>query len=117
AGQFSNQVVGREIDVRVRTAGVVWGEKLVLRILDKSRSVYTLGALGMPLATAARYGRMIRSPYGMVICAGPTGSGKTTTLYAALTELDGDDRNVTTIEDPVEYVFPTINQIQINEAA
>jgi type IV pilus assembly protein PilB len=60
---------------------------------------------------------MIRSPYGMMICAGPTGSGKTTTLYASLTEISGDDRNVTTIEDPVEYVFPSINQIQINEIA
>jgi len=116
-GQFSTTIDGREIDVRVSTTGVVWGEKAVLRILDKTRSVYTLGALGMPRATHARYSSMINSPYGMVICAGPTGSGKTTTLYASLTEINGPDKNVTTIEDPVEYVFPSINQIQINEAA
>ena len=116
-GQFSMTIDEREIDVRVSTTGVVWGEKVVLRILDKTRSVYTLEALGMPVTTHATYSRMINSPYGMVICAGPTGSGKTTTLYASLTEINGPDKNVTTIEDPVEYVFPSINQIQINEAA
>ncbi|HKO19673.1 MAG TPA: GspE/PulE family protein [Acidobacteriaceae bacterium] len=116
-GQFSMTIDEREIDVRVSTTGVVWGEKVVLRILDKTRSVYTLEALGMPAATHAKYSSMINSPYGMVICAGPTGSGKTTTLYASLTEINGTDKNVTTIEDPVEYVFPSINQIQINEAA
>jgi type IV pilus assembly protein PilB len=116
-GQFSMTIDEREIDVRVSTTGVVWGEKVVLRILDKTRSVYPLEALGMPAATHAKYSSMINSPYGMVICAGPTGSGKTTTLYASLTEINGPDKNVTTIEDPVEYVFPSINQIQINEAA
>src|SRR3954447_2589559 len=116
-GQFSMKVDDREIDVRVSTTGVVWGEKVVLRILDKSRSVYTLNALGMPAETYEKYAKMIRSPYGMVICAGPTGSGKTTTLYASLSEINGDDINITTIEDPVEYVIPSINQIQINEAA
>jgi type IV pilus assembly protein PilB len=116
-GQFSMTIDKREIDVRVSTTGVVWGEKVVLRILDKTRSVYTLEALGMPVATHAKYSSMINSPFGMVICAGPTGSGKTTTLYASLTEINGPDKNVTTIEDPVEYVFPSINQIQINEAA
>ncbi len=67
--------------------------------------------------TYGRYADLIRSPYGMVICAGPTGSGKTTTLYATLTAINNEDINVVTVEDPVEYVFPTINQIQINEAS
>jgi type IV pilus assembly protein PilB len=67
--------------------------------------------------TRADFAKLIHSPFGMVICAGPTGSGKTTTLYAALTEINDAERNVMTIEDPVEYVFPSINQIQINEQA
>lgn len=116
-GQFSMTVEGREIDVRVATSGVVFGEKVVLRILDKTRSTYKLSTLGMPNHTHERYSKMIHTPFGMVICAGPTGSGKTTSLYASLDELAGPDKNVTTIEDPVEYVIPTINQIQINEAA
>ena len=71
----------------------------------------------MSAETQADFSRLIRSPFGMVICAGPTGSGKTTTLYAALNQIADSERNVTTIEDPVEYVFPAINQIQINEQA
>ena len=116
-GQIATSVDGRGIDIRVATMGNVWGEKVVMRILDKSRSLYRLGDLGMPPQTHEAYARMIRSPYGMVICAGPTGSGKTTTLYASMTEVNSTDRNITTIEDPVEYVFPSINQIQINELA
>jgi len=96
---------------------VHWGEKTVLRVLDKSRSVYKLGELGMPKDTHAAFSKLIRAPFGMVICAGPTGSGKTTTLYASLSEMNDSARNIMTIEDPVEYVFPSINQIQTNEAA
>jgi len=88
-----------------------------MRLLDKSRSLYRLGDLGMPAQMHEAYARMIRSPYGMVICAGHTGSGKTTTLYASMSEVNTTDKNITTIEDPVEYVFPSINQIQINEQA
>lgn len=116
-GQISTTLDGRAVDLRVATMGTVWGEKVVLRILDKSRSAFRLGELGMPDATHQVYSRLIRSPHGMVLCAGPTGSGKTTTLYASLSEIAGDDLNVMTVEDPVEYVFPSINQIQINEAA
>ncbi len=116
-GQIATTIDDRAVDIRVSTMGTVYGEKVVLRILDKSRPLYRLGDLGMPKATHEAYSRMIRSPYGMVICAGPTGSGKTTTLYASMTEINGVDKNITTIEDPVEYVFPSINQIQINEAA
>jgi len=116
-GQFATDVDGRGIDVRVSTMATVWGEKCVMRILDKSRSLYRLGDLGMPPDTHAKFSKMVRSPFGMVLCAGPTGSGKTTTLYATMTEIDERSRNIVTIEDPVEYVFPSINQIQTNEQA
>jgi type IV pilus assembly protein PilB len=95
----------------------VFGEKCVLRLLDKSRSLKRLGGLGMPPDAYERFRHLARHPYGMVVVAGPTGSGKTTTLYATLNEMNSPERNLMTIEDPVEYVFPTINQTQINEAA
>src|SRR3954453_2985084 len=116
-GQLAMTVDGRDVDVRVATVGVHWGEKTVLRILDKSRSLFKLGDLGMPKDTHDTFSKLIRAPFGMVICAGPTGSGKTTTLYASLSEMNDSSRNIMTIEDPVEYVFPSINQIQTNEQA
>ena len=116
-GQIAMEVDGREIDIRVSTIATIWGESCVLRLLDKSRSLFRMGDLGMPLETHEIFTRLIRAPFGMVLCAGPTGSGKTTTLYAALSEIDDPSRNIMTIEDPVEYVFPTINQIQTNEQA
>jgi type IV pilus assembly protein PilB len=114
-GQFSVNLDGREIDVRVATVATLHGEKCVLRMLDSSRSVLTLDGLGMPPATHDTISRLLKSPSGMVLCAGPTGSGKTTTLYATLAEVNGSDTNVMTIEDPVEYVVPSINQVQTNE--
>ncbi len=116
-GQISMDVEGREVDIRVATTAVVGGEKVVMRLLDKSRPLFKLEQLGMAPDVAARYSALIHSPYGMVICAGPTGGGKTTTLYASLGELDSPERNIMTIEDPVEYTFDSINQIQINEQA
>lgn len=116
-GQISMDVEGRDVDIRVSTTAVVGGEKVVMRVLDKSRPLFKLEQLGMPPETAARFSALIHAPYGMVICAGPTGGGKTTTLYASLGELNSVDRNLMTIEDPVEYRFDSINQIQINEAA
>jgi type IV pilus assembly protein PilB len=116
-GQFAMTIDGRDVDVRVATAATIFGEKAVLRLLDKSRSLYTLKDLGMPSEIHLRYSQVARSPFGMLIVSGPTGSGKTTTLYATLTEINRTEVNVTTIEDPVEYVFPSINQIQINEQA
>jgi type IV pilus assembly protein PilB len=101
----------------VSTTAGVGGEKVVMRLLDKSRPLFRLEQLGMPPEMTERYGERLRSPYGMVICAGPTGSGKTTTLYGSLGELNSPDRNIMTIEDPVEYTFPLINQIQINDQA
>jgi type IV pilus assembly protein PilB len=116
-GQIATTIDDRAIDIRVATTGTVFGEKVVLRLLDKSRPLFRLADLGMPSATEQRFSGLVRSPYGMVICAGPTGSGKTTTLYASVSEINGVERNITTIEDPVEYVFPSLNQIQINEQA
>ena len=89
----------------------------MLRLLDKSRQLFRLGELGMPDDMIARYTTVLQAPYGMVICAGPTGSGKTTTLYGSLGQINSPERNVMTIEDPVEYRIPSTNQIQINEQA
>jgi type IV pilus assembly protein PilB len=116
-GQISMQVEDRDVDIRVASTAVVGGEKVVMRLLDKSRPLFRVEQLGMPPDTAERYSALIHAPYGMVICAGPTGGGKTTTLYASLGELNTPDRNLMTIEDPVEYTFDSINQIQINEQA
>jgi type IV pilus assembly protein PilB len=116
-GQISMDIEGRDVDIRVATTAVIEGEKVVMRLLDKSRPLFRLAQLGMPEDMAARYSALLRSPYGMVICAGPTGSGKTTTLYGSLAEINTPERNVMTIEDPVEYRIPSINQIQINEQA
>lgn len=116
-GQFRTEIEGREVDVRVSTLATIWGEKCVMRLLDRSRSVLRLPELGMPPDSAELFKSFVRAPFGMVLCAGPTGSGKTTTLYATLTEIADPSRNVMTVEDPVEYVFPSINQIQTNEQA
>jgi len=116
-GQFSTTVDDRDIDVRVSSVATVFGEKIVMRILDKSKSMVGLGDLGMPAETYKTYSKLIHAPFGMVICAGPTGAGKTTTLYATLLEINSTGKNVTTVEDPVEYVFPGINQVQTNVKA
>ncbi len=113
-GQFQMQVDGVGLDVRVATAATIWGETAVLRLLDKSRSMKRLSELGMPDETYDRYVSIVHKPYGMLVCSGPTGSGKTTTLYATLAEISRSELNVMTIEDPVEYVFPAVNQMQIN---
>ncbi|MET0911381.1 MAG: ATPase, T2SS/T4P/T4SS family [Ilumatobacteraceae bacterium] len=116
-GQFSTKVDGRPLDVRVASVSTVFGEKIVMRLLDKSKSMVGLGELGMPAETYKTYSKLVHAPFGMVICAGPTGAGKTTTLYATLLEINSTGKNVTTVEDPVEYVFPGINQVQTNVKA
>ena len=116
-GQLTINIDGKEVDVRVATTATIMGESCVMRLLDKTRSVLRLNDLGMPLDTHEAYSKIVRAPFGMVLCAGPTGSGKTTTLYATLSEVNNPTLNVMTIEDPVEYVFPSINQIQTNEQA
>jgi type IV pilus assembly protein PilB len=116
-GQLTINIDGKEVDVRVATTSTIMGESCVMRLLDKTRSVLRLNDLGMPVDTHEAYSKIVRAPFGMVLCAGPTGSGKTTTLYATLSEVNNPTLNVMTIEDPVEYVFPSINQIQTNEQA
>ncbi len=116
-GQFHMNLDGVGLDVRVATSATIWGETAVLRLLDKSRSMKQLAELGMPTATYERFLSIVHKPYGMIICSGPTGSGKTTTLYATLAEISRSELNVMTIEDPVEYVFPAVNQMQINQQA
>jgi type IV pilus assembly protein PilB len=114
-GQIATSIDGREVDIRVATTATIRGEKAVLRLLDKSKPLFRLRDLGMAPDVNETYSKLIRSPFGMVICTGPTGSGKTTTLYATLSEVNHSERNIMTIEDPVEYIFPSINQIQIRE--
>ncbi len=116
-GQIGLTVDGRELDIRVATIETIWGEKLVLRLLDRGRSLITLEQLGFSHGAHDRFHGMLHSPYGMIIVSGPTGSGKTTTLYASIHELDQQVSNIMTIEDPVEYTFDNINQSQINKLA
>ncbi len=116
-GQISADIDGRMLDIRVNTTPTVFGEKAVLRLLDRKRTLLKLDHLGMPPDIHKTYSQVVRSPWGMVVCAGPTGCGKTTTLYATLNEINTPEANITTIEDPVEFVFPSINQIQINDTA
>jgi general secretion pathway protein E len=116
-GQFSTEAKGRQIDLRVATAPTVQGERATLRILDKSLATMGLSELGMLPDTLEKFENMIKVPYGMILVSGPTGAGKTTTLYAAINSLDTMGRNIITIEDPAEYRFKDINQIQINPQA
>ena len=116
-GQFSTEAKGRPIDVRVATAPTVWGETAVLRLLDKSLATLGLAELGMLPDSLEIYDRMLKVPYGMILISGPTGAGKTTTLYASINSLDTQGRNIITIEDPAEYRFKDINQIQVNSQA
>jgi type IV pilus assembly protein PilB len=113
-GQTSMVIDGRPLDVRIASTPTIFGEKVTMRLLDKSKPLYRAGQLGMPPDTREAWSDLVKSPFGMVVCVGPTGSGKTTTLYATLGELNSDDRNIMTIEDPVEYILPSVNQIQIN---
>jgi type IV pilus assembly protein PilB len=116
-GQISTEVEGKRIDLRAATSDSVHGEMMVLRVLDKSVSLMSLRELGFSPVAMDRYIRLLRSPFGMVLVGGPTGSGKTTTLYASINQLNQAERNIITIEDPVEYQFEGINQIQVNEKA
>jgi general secretion pathway protein E len=116
-GQFSTEAKGRQIDVRVATAPTVSGETAVLRLLDKSMATLGLAQLGMLPDILAKYESMLKVPYGMILTSGPTGAGKTTTLYASINSLDTQGSNIITIEDPAEYRFKDINQIQVNPQA
>ena len=116
-GQFSIMVQGRKVDLRVATIFTAYGEMAVLRILDTSFSELSLDELGFSKDTQEIYGKMLKSPFGMILISGPTGSGKTTTLYASLKSLDCKGRKIITVEDPVEYRYQDINQVQVNPRA
>ncbi len=112
-GMARVRVGEREVDVRVSTVPVNEGERVVLRLLDKSNTILNLAALGMDAGCQTRLERIVENPNGMFVVSGPTGSGKTTTLYAALGGLDAEHRNILTVEDPVEYQLDGIGQIQV----
>lgn len=116
-GRLSVTHGGRKIDLRVATLPTVWGEKVVMRILDNTTASRDLADLGFSRANHERFARSYRKPYGMVLVTGPTGSGKSTTLYAALNVVSRPEVNVITVEDPVEYRIPGINQVQVNPKA
>ncbi|MCD6519128.1 MAG: Flp pilus assembly complex ATPase component TadA [Anaerolineae bacterium] len=116
-GQFSVKVDNRTVDIRVATINTVHGEMAVLRVLDKSMSVLSLDELGFLPEMQELYEQIIHSPWGIILLAGPTGSGKTSTMYASINRLDRDEKKIITIEDPVEYRFEGISQVQVNRQA
>ncbi|OJF70108.1 MSHA biogenesis protein MshE [Alteromonas sp. V450] len=113
-GRFNIKVKGHTLDVRVSTMPVANGEAVVMRLLDQSAGLLTLEQTGMPDAMAEKFRAAINRPHGMILVTGPTGSGKTTTLYGALSELNKPDLKIITAEDPIEYRLPRINQVQVN---
>jgi general secretion pathway protein E len=116
-GQFSVEAKSRMIDVRVATVPTVYGEMAAMRLLYKNRATMTLPELGFAPESLGIFEKMLKVPYGMILVSGPTGAGKTTTLYASINCLDNIGRNIITIEDPVEYKFKNINQLQVNNKA
>ena len=112
-GRFNIRVKNRNIDVRVSTMPVQFGESVVMRLLDQSAGIASLDAGGMPADMLARFRRLLQRPYGMVLVTGPTGSGKTTTLYTTLKQLATEEVNVCTIEDPIEMIETSFNQMQV----
>ncbi len=116
-GRITATIDGRRVDLRVATLPTVHGEKVVMRILDKSTALLRLSDLGFLPENMERYEESYLKPYGTILVTGPTGSGKSTTLYATLNILNDTSKNVITVEDPVEYQLPGINQIQVNSKA
>lgn len=116
-GRLALVCSGHEIDIRVSSLPTIRGEKLVLRLLDKTARISSLEELGFSPRALEHFRRLLARPAGMVLLTGPTGCGKTTTLYAALSALNSPDQNIVTIEDPVEYQIPGVNQVQVNPKA
>jgi len=115
-GRIKLQIAGRQVDVRVSIVPTIYGERAVMRVLDKTNAVFGLQESGMSLPSLETFRRLIRQPHGMILSTGPTGSGKSTTLYGALQELTSITTNILTIEDPVEYQISGIGQIQVRPA-
>jgi len=116
-GRIRMSACGREIDLRVSTFPSIHGENVVIRILDRSQGVLKLEQLGFSKSMLKDFAKLIRRPYGIILVTGPTGSGKTTTLYGALSEINAQDKNIVTLEDPVEYEIAHIHQCQVNVKA
>lgn len=114
-GRFSVKSPGKDIDIRVSILPTVYGEKVVMRLLDKTGFDFNLTSLGFPKQNLNTFKKVINQPYGMVVVSGPTGSGKSTSLYAALKEIKSERTNITTVEDPVEYQLDGVNQVQVFE--
>ena len=114
-GSFRIQFQGQSIDLRVSTLPSLWGEKIVVRILDKNQAFLNMDQLGLPPAQLKRLSTMIERPQGLILTVGPTGSGKTTTLYSLLRAIHREGINIITVEDPIEYLLEGINQVQVNE--
>jgi general secretion pathway protein E len=112
-GRFRLKVKGRDIDFRVSTLPTLMGESMVIRILDREKVILDLNGLGFPPGELQQFDRLIHKPYGMILVTGPTGSGKTTTLYAALETINSAEKKIITIEDPVEYRLSGVTQIQV----
>jgi type II secretory ATPase GspE/PulE/Tfp pilus assembly ATPase PilB-like protein len=116
-GRFTARFEDKDVDVRVSTLPTIYGEKVAMRLLHKSGTVVSLQELGFEAEAQEIFRRALKRPYGMVLISGPTGSGKSTTLYAGMSELDRVARNITTLEDPVEYHLDRINQVNVNRKA
>ncbi|MCR4412590.1 MAG: GspE/PulE family protein, partial [Thermoguttaceae bacterium] len=113
-GRIKLKVHGREVDIRVSIIPMLHGEGVVMRVLDKDRMQFSLRGIGMDEAVYARFSRLIKLPHGIILVTGPTGSGKTTTLYSALNEIRDEETKIITTEDPIEYQLEGINQIQVH---
>jgi type IV pilus assembly protein PilB len=113
-GRFTIKMEGKQIDVRMSCIPTIYGENVVLRLLDASSALLSLEDLGFSKDTLAKFDKLIRRPHGIILVTGPTGSGKTTTLYASLNKINTVEKNIVTVEDPIEYKLPGIRQIQIN---
>lgn len=113
-GRFNIRVKNKSIDIRLSTMPLQYGEAVVMRLLDQSGGLLKLEHIGMPEHILRQFRRYIHQPHGIVLVTGPTGSGKTTTLYGALNELNSAEKKIITVEDPVEYRLPRINQVQVN---
>jgi len=113
-GRFNITVKGHSIDVRMSTMPIQFGESVVMRLLDQTDGLIELDSIGLPTKMRARLSKLIKEPNGLLLVTGPTGSGKTTTLYGALNQLNTPEKKILTVEDPVEYRLPRINQIQVH---
>ena len=113
-GRFPITISGKNIDVRVSTLPTQYGESIVMRLLNQSNGLLSLDSTGMPADLLVKFRRQLNQPHGMILVTGPTGSGKTTTLYGALNELNQPQVKIITVEDPVEYRLPRITQVQVN---